>query len=278
MQILSQRALENLAKVISGEGMDYQRSGPEVAQLFRSAGVVCQPYDQGEATDYAFKVLQRYQTDPAQIEKVILKLSDLKEHKADVKALVKVVNRLNQILNPVGMRIGFDGITPKIIEMAGSAPHEVKPKAKAPPNFHQITRDSSLAPILEWRWREVSLCLDQRAYVAAFVIMGSVLEGTLLSYAQHNMLELAKSKEAPRDQQGRLKSLGEWSLEELVRTASELGWIKIKQGCLLTKLIYYRTLLHPFEQRARDFHPNREYCHVCYNEVLTLLRELEARS
>jgi len=73
-------------------------------------------------------------------------------------------------------------------------------------------------------------CQHARAYVAAVVMMGSILEALLLARSSLSPGEAYQAKSAPRDRVGKSVALHDWSLSTLVDVAVERGWIKSDRG------------------------------------------------
>jgi len=87
-----------------------------------------------------------------------------------------------------------------------------------------------LEPIIQARWLEAQRCQHAGAYVAAVVMMGSILEALLLARSSLSPAEAYQAKSAPRDRVGKSVALHDWSLSTLVDVAAERGWIKSDRG------------------------------------------------
>lgn len=283
MKSLKPGTLEQLADLIAGEKGVLSRDGFGIVQFFQNAGLECSFYDGSDRKYFALKALRRYQEDPAALEKVILRLANPKEYRSQVKMLVVAANRLNHILLSEGLRIGFEGINPKLVELAPARPpaparqvpaHQA---AEAPPDFVHLTRDVTLAGMLESRRWEVTVCMKHRAFLAAIIMMGTILEGVLLSIIHNNPKEANVSPRAPRDQYGRIKHFADWSLTDLTEVARDRGWIALDENRYVYLLKEYRRLIHPWEQRARNEVPDEETCKECCREFNALLADIQKR-
>lgn len=282
MRPLKPETLELLAELIAGERGVLSRDGFAIVQFFQNAGLECSFYDGSDRKYFALKALRRYQDDPTALEKVVLRLANPKEYRSQVKMLVVAANRLNHILLSEGVRIGFDGINPKLVDLeapkAAPAPRPgAAPAAEAPPDFVHLTRDVTLAGMLESRRWEILVCMKHKAYLAAIILMGSVLEGVMLSVIHNNPKEANASPQAPRDQHGRVKHFADWTLAELSEVARERGWIAPADNKPLHLLKEYRKLIHPWEQRARNESPDEANCRECHREFVALLADIQKR-
>jgi hypothetical protein len=283
MKALRPETLEHLAELIAGEKGVMSRDGFAIVQFFQNAGLECSFYDGSDRKYFTLKALRRYQDDPAAMEKVILRLANPKEYKSQVKMLVVAANRLNHILLSEGLRIGFDGINPKLVELAPSPKPPIsrqaaqREPAAAAPDFVHLTRDVTLAGMLENRRWEVLVCMKHKAHLAAIILMGTILEGVMLSIVHNNPNEANVSTRAPKDQHGRIKHFADWTLAELAEVAHDRGWISLEENRYLYLLKEYRRLIHPWEQRARNESPDEETCHECYKEFVALLDDIQRR-
>jgi hypothetical protein len=283
MKSLKPGILEQLAELIAGEKGVLSRDGFGIVQFFQNAGLECSFYDGSDRKYFALKALRRYQEDPAALEKIILRLANPKEYRSQVKMLVVAANRLNHILMSEGLRIGFEGINPKLVELEPARPatparqaaaHQA---AEAPPDFVHLTRDVTLAGMLENRRWEVTVCMKHRAFLSAIIMMGTILEGVLLSIVHNNPKEANVSPQAPRDQHGRIKHFADWSLADLSEVARDRGWIALDENKYVYLLKEYRRLIHPWEQRARNEVPDEETCRECCREFNALLADIQKR-
>lgn len=278
MKALRPETLDQLAGLVAGEKGVLSRDGFGIVQFFQNAGLECSFYDGTDRRYFALKALKRYQDDPAALEKVILRLANPKEYKSQVKMLVVVANRLNHILLPEGLRIGFDGIEPKLVELAPAKAHKTPaPPSGERPDFVRLTRDVTLSGMLENRMWEMGVCLKYKVHLAAIIMMGTILEGVMLSIVHNNPKEANVSPKAPRDAQGKIKHFADWSLAELAEVAHDRGWITLEENKYVYLLKEYRRLIHPWEQRARNETPDEETCRECHREFLVLLADIQKR-
>ena len=146
-----------------------------------------------------------------------------------------------------------------------------------PPDFEKIVKDVSLAKILEARWYEIQKCLNGEAYLAAIVMMGSLLEGLLLAVVCSHPKEANLAKSAPRDKQGNIKKFHEWTLTDLITVSYECGWIERDARDFSLELREYRNMVHPWNQRAKQFHPDMDTASICWEVVEAVLNDLMRR-
>jgi len=142
------------------------------------------------------------------------------------------------------------------------------------PDFARIVEDASLAKVLENRWYEINKCLNSDAYLAAIIMMGSLLEGLLLAVVHSHPREANSSKSAPRDKQEKVKKLHQWSLTDLINVSYDCGWIELDAKDFSLELRDYRNMVHPWHQRAKQFHPDADTAAICWKVVEATLNDL----
>lgn len=117
----------------------------------------------------------------------------------------------------------------------------------APPDFSRLIPDPSMQAILNRRWSEAWSCIGAKAYLAATVMIGSLLEALLL--ARVNRLSdkspVFASKCAPKDKTGKTRPLQEWTLNAYIDVAHDLGWIGKASRDVGVVLRDYRNFIHP---------------------------------
>lgn len=144
-----------------------------------------------------------------------------------------------------------------------------------PPDFSTLVRDPTLGAILEKRWREVQQCVDAEAYLAAIVMMGSLLEGMLLSVVTAHPSQANQTAAAPKDSRsGKPKPFGEWTLSQLIEVAHACGWLQRDVRDFSQELRDYRNLVHPRYQHDKNFHPDADTCRICWEVVRAAIGDL----
>ena len=186
MRIVDESTLEAVAELICGShgggGSTYSTPGTyrtmgEIYDFFRRAGV--QP--QGQSGTRKWLVLESLQSVNGKIalESVLLRLVSPKEYpgKSDVRTGVQ--DHLNTVLQVEGLEVSLNGVDPVLRERTASVsgPRPNETVVQVAPDFHRLVQDDSLADVLSFRWQESQKCVQGEAYLAAVVMMGSILEG-----------------------------------------------------------------------------------------------------
>jgi hypothetical protein len=153
-------------------------------------------------------------------------------------------------------------------------PAEALVEGSAAPDFALWIDDPALARLVQERWTEAHLCLEAGAYVAATVLLGSILEGVLCRLVGRRPAAVAQSSHCPRDAAGQIRPLRDWAVADLVAVACDRGWLNREALRFAPQLTEFRALLHPVHQWQQGVSPDAGTCRVCRQALLAVLREL----
>ncbi len=138
------------------------------------------------------------------------------------------------------------------------------------PNVQRLPVESRVAKIIESRLNEVGVVLANRAYLSAIVLCGSVLEGVLLGAAKKDPEKFNRSPASPK-RDGKVKSLREWGLADLINVACDIGVLKPDVKEFSHGLRHFRNYIHPYEQMASNFTPDEHTVKVCFQVLKAAL-------
>jgi hypothetical protein len=127
------------------------------------------------------------------------------------------------------------------------------PTSDSPPDFSPLVGDDEMKSILGDRWGECQRCLGARAFLAATVMMGGLLEALFVAKANQivDKTPLFKAKAAPRDRRtNNPLPLSEWTLRPYIDVGFEIGWITRPGKDVAAVLRDYRNYVHPEKQRS----------------------------
>lgn len=114
--------------------------------------------------------------------------------------------------------------------------------------FSNLGFDAALQENLEQRWLEMEVCASSEAYLAAVIMLGSILEGALLAKLRANVRVAMTSNKAPRDKSGAVKSIDDWNLAEYIIVATDLSYIPKSVEKHSHELRDTRNFVHPRKQ------------------------------
>lgn len=134
------------------------------------------------------------------------------------------------------------------IALLGETANVGCPESTPPPDFSKLIADPRMQDILKRRWSETQKCIVAKAYLAATVIMGSLLEALLLARVNRlpDRSPVFGSRCAPRNAKtGKTRPLQEWTLNSYIDVAHDLGWIRKAARDVGVVLRDYRNFIHP---------------------------------
>jgi len=116
-----------------------------------------------------------------------------------------------------------------------------------PPDFSKLVSDAAMKTILGKRWTECVTCISAGAPLAATVMIGGLLEGLLLARVnrENNKASIFTAAAAPKDRQNKTLALKEWTLQDYIAVAHEVGWITVAAKDVGVVVRDYRNYIHP---------------------------------
>ena len=247
----------------------------EILTFFQQAGVA----SRGQSGTRKWFVLESLElvNGTNALEQVLLRLASPKEYPGKSSVRSEVEESLNDILQVEGLEISLVGVDPVLRERTASVsvPEQKEMPVQVAPDFHRLVQDDSLADVLSFRWQEAQKCVQGEAYLAAVVMMGSILEGVLLNRFEHNLEIGNRAKSSPKVRKtGKPKPIHEWGLSSMVDVAHEVGWLQGDVKRFSHALRESRNLVHPYVQRLHDEVPDEDTCSICWPVVQAAVTDL----
>jgi len=272
------QTLDSLADMICGDGQGYPvyRKGPDLTRFFQRVGFSNFRHDGSTRKWWTLDVLN--QLSDNNLKGVVLRLADPREYRGNQEQIGQALSKLNEILMLEGLQVELDGVKPILKEVAPQfvaqgAKFDLKPLP--PPAFLSLQLESGLGEILADRWEQTQRCLNAGAYLAATIIMGSMLEGMLLSVLQKFPKEANTCKAAPIDPRvGKVKYFAEWSLSDMIDVAHEANWVDLDVKKFSHALREFRNLIHPYQQMNVKTFPDKDTCEISWLVVQAATNDL----
>ena len=142
------------------------------------------------------------------------------------------------------------------------------------PKLTKLGLDQSVIEILNKRFKEVDAGLKVGNSLSVIFMCGSILEGILLGTASKNAEKFNRAKSSPKNKEGKVKSFPEWSLAQFIDTAYELKLIKLDVKKFSHELRDFRNYIHPYEQMASRFNPNKHTAEICFQVLKAAIADL----
>lgn len=271
------QTLDSLADMICGDGQDYPvyRTGSELTRFFQRVGFSNFNHS-GTRKWWTLDVLK--QLSDNNLRAVVLRLADPREYRGNQEQLGQALFKLNELLMPEGLKVELDGLRPSLKEVTPQFVKQAKEpdlKPLPPPTFLSLQLEPGLGEILADRWEQTQRCMNAEAYLAATIIMGSMLEGMLLSVLQKFPKEANTCKAAPLDPRtGKVKYFAEWSLSEMINVAHEANWVDLDVKKFSHSLREFRNLIHPYQQMIVKTFPDKDTCGISWLVVQAATNDL----
>lgn len=130
------------------------------------------------------------------------------------------------------------------------------------PSLERLPVEPTLVPILQARLREAETAHQQKLGLTTVILCGSILEGALLGLAMENTAAFNQSKAAPKDKDGRVRKLQDWTLANFIDAAYELEFLSLDVQKHSHALRDFRNYIHPFAQMASRFTPDEHTANI----------------
>lgn len=135
--------------------------------------------------------------------------------------------------------------------------------------------DGAVTVILEQRIVEVKQCLKAGASLSVIFLCGSILEGILLGVATKNPKQFNQSSGCPKHKDtGKPKQLHEWSLNNFVEVAHDIGFIGLDVKKYSHSLRDFRNYIHPYEQMSSGFNPDMHTAKISWQVLKAAMHDI----
>jgi hypothetical protein len=270
-------------------GFPPNRSSAYLTRFFQGIGINA-THDGSTRKWWVLSVLQ--QLEPTAIEKVILRLVDLREYGGDKQKLGLALRSMNGILAMENLSVGFAGTKPELRRASGIEldEHELAKEPSAPDEAAFLERrftedlridelglDSVITGFLQARVDEVQACPKDKVSLGTIILLGSTLEGLLLAVGQQHPTAFISSSAAPKDRSGKIKRLHEWTLSELINVAHALELLDADVSKFSHVLRDFRNYVHPYHQMAQRFRPDHHTVDICWQVFRAAYSQVKAR-
>lgn len=290
---LDAATLDLIADIICGDdgkAMPVYRSSQFLTKFFQDAGINAS-HDGTTRKRWVLSILE--QLKPQDLEKVILRLADLREYKADVDSLKMAVKQINRALILDGFKVGYTDNRPVI---RFSDPMRVddeilsSPPAKDESEFlskdygddlriSELNLDAVLTEYLQDRIDEANNCAQGKVTLGTIFLLGSTLEGILLAIAIKDQAKFMSAKSAPIDSKTRkTRQIYDWNLNQLIDVSFELRLLSQDVKKFSHVLRDFRNYIHPYQQMSQNFKPDKHTENICWQVFKAAFAQLKAAS
>ena len=162
----------------------------------------------------------------------------------------------------------------KMYKLLGKDIIETIPLDDLVQNLRKLPIEQLLIENLEKRLFEVEKCIENKAFLAAITLMGSILEGLLLAIVALKPKEANLSKSAPKNKDGKVKKFHEWTLTDLISVAHACKWIDADVKDFSDQLRDYRNMIHPYHQIRKGIYPDFDTVKICWEVLKAAINDL----
>ena len=260
---LDPAVMDGLADVICGDDTSpYYRTGTQIARLFAAAGWYWSGDVDGGRRAWVLEQLSDRRADPAAFQRLLLRIADPREYIDDDAARTAVLADLNRLLALEGYEIYYASEGPRLRSRSRAFNRlDSKAPAELGVDLGLIVEDGPFGAQLAHRLDEARICWDNGAYLAAVIMLGSLLEGVLYDFARTH----ATTGEHPDD-----------NLQRLITLANQRGWVAADVVDYANVLRDHRNLVHPRKQSRGGHAPDSDSVRIAWNVVVAALNDLAA--
>jgi len=141
-------------------------------------------------------------------------------------------------------------------------------------DISKLGLDSSFEKVIQQRLDEIKKSLQSEASLSTIFLCGSTLEGLLLHVATQNPQKFNSSKSAPKDKDGKVKQLYDWTLDNLINVAHEENFIKLDIKKFAHTLKDFRNYIHPRQQASQNFNPDKHTAEISWKVLQATIANL----
>ena len=252
--------LEIIAEFICGdddERFPIYRSSSHLTPFFKNIGINV-VHDGSTRKWWVLDVLNSLSLDD--LEKVILRLVDIREYKGDKVLLDTACSAMTDILFMENMSVFFEGRDPVIVPLQ----KQKNPIIKTNQDFDDVSEeeflkkdfeenditkiglDSVIEAILKERIQEAQKCVNNKIWLSAIFMTGSSLEGLLLGVASKYPKQFNQAKATPKSNK-KVKPYDKWTLAEFINVAYELNFLGLDVKKFSHAMRDFRNYIHPYQ-------------------------------
>lgn len=141
-------------------------------------------------------------------------------------------------------------------------------------DIKKLNLDPNLEKIINLRINEIQTGLQASTPLAVIFLCGSSLEGILLEFAIRNTRLFNQSKSSPKNKEGQVKPLHEWTLSSLIDVSHEVRLIKLDVKRFSHAVKDFRNYIHPRQQVSQNFNPDIHTAKICWQVLQAAIADV----
>lgn len=277
---LNSKSLEKLRNLINEE-TEY-RSGPQLISLFNEFGFN-DKYGQGFPSRWVFTDEKlKHLNGTSKLDECILKVFNPINFIGDSQKLDNLIEDFNQyllfddlIINRVEQKISVAKYNSKVSKQSNELTESDFLKQEfSKVNLASLELDFQLEETIKQRLKEIELSLNSGAALSTIFLCGSTIEGLLLHAATKNPQKFNTSSSAPKNKDGNVQQLTDWTLDSLINVSYEVGFIKLDIKKFSHTVKDFRNYIHPRQQASQSFNPDKHTAEICWKVLQAIIASL----
>ena len=283
---VSEKTLEILQEIINGDGSSNYRSGPMLVSFFNDLGFN-DIYGQGFPSRrvYTAQKLEIINGTP-ELDKCIKKAFAVIDYIENISNLDDTIKYFNKYLAFDKWQVVRDNdiITFKKLERVVVESVE-KPLTNTDEdaflnktfsvNIDGLHLEQAVLEVLKQRIVEVERCINQDAPLSAVIMIGGILEGVLLGVSAKHPKEFNQTNCAPKNPDGTVRKFSDWTLNNFIDVASELGMLNRDVKKFSHVVRDFRNYIHPYSQLATKFSPDKHTALICFQVLKAAICQID---
>mgnify|MGYP003289121244 CR=1 FL=1 len=283
---LCKKTLEKLRILINGDGTADYRSGPKLVDFFNDLGFN-DTYGRGFPSRWVYtdNRLEKINGTP-ELDTCIKNVFAVVNYVGRIAALDDLISDFNQYLafDKWSVIRSNDIITFKRLDQVIIDESPKHTEVLREDEFLKLTfdididilkLDANVSKIIRSRLNEVDACIQSNAPLAAIFLIGSMLEGILLGIASSYPKNFNQASAAPKDRDtGKVRMFPDWSLNNFIDVAYEIGILKQDVKKFSHVLRDFRNYIHPYQQMSEQFEPDKQTAMICFQVLKAAIFQL----
>ena len=281
---LSKRTLEELRNIINGDGTPDYKKGYQLVEFFNDLGFH-DTYGQGFPSRwfYTDEKLQAINGTP-ELDKCIKKTFEVVNYVGRINQLDAVISNFNQYLAFDKWEVIRDNDTitfkklDRVIIKNSTGESSITENDFLRQTFevdiNQLGLDPIVSGILLARLKEAELCVKGDAPLSAVIMIGSILEGILFGIASSYPQQFNQANCSPKDDSGNVRRFYDWTLNNFIDVASEIGFLKHDVKKFSHVVRDFRNYIHPYSQISSRFTPDKQTALICLQVLKAAINQI----
>lgn len=283
---LSKKTLEKLRDIINGDGTPGYRTGPELVSFFNSLGFRG-TYQAGFPSRKMYTDVKLHEINGTpELDKCIKNAFAVIDFKDRIEELDLLISNFNQYLAFDKWKVVRDNdiITfkrpDKVVVASGKSMNtDIKEdeflKKIFSFNVDLLGLESEVNKIITVRIKEAEACIKVEASLASILLIGSVMEGIFLGMTSIYSQQFNQAHSAPKEKDtGKVRSFTDWSLNNYIDVAHELGMLKLDVKKFSHVIRDFRNYIHPYMQMRSQFFPDKQTALICLQVLKAAISQI----